>query len=79
MDKKTADDLKVQQINEEQAVETQEAGSGKGEKGLSEQEIVQMYKKEAANKRKRDKNLMTKLKKKVKELKKDDSNVYPLY
>ena len=45
---------------------------------LTEAEIIQKYKDDAGN-RKRDKGLLTKIKKKVEALKKDDSNVYPLY
>lgn len=45
---------------------------------LTEAEIIQKYK-DDAGKRKRDKGLLTKIKKKVEALKKDDSNVYPLY
>lgn len=81
MQKTQSDDANTKQTTKRQDIDAQkkEYGEAGGQQKLSEQEIVQMYKNQAASKRKKDKTLLTKLKEKVKELKKDDSNVYPLY
>lgn len=81
MQQDQADELNGKGSAIEQSVDAQsaapEATSAKAV--ASEEDIVQQYKNAAGNKRRQDKSILMKLKNKVKELKKDDSNVYPLY